>query len=115
MGPSPTAAARSAASTPRKSIADASYFTRYVARRAVREGLARRVLIQVAYAIGPAEPVALAVETFGTGNPRAVREFVRRFDFRPGAIIERLGLRQPIYRLTTNCGQFGKPYLPVGV
>lgn len=90
----------------------AAYFCRYVARRIVRERLARRAEVQVAYAIGRAEPVALSVETFGTGDREAALAFVRAFDFRPGAIIERLGLRRPLYRDTTNYGHFGRPGLP---
>jgi S-adenosylmethionine synthetase len=66
----------------------------------------------VAYAIGVAEPFAIGVDTFGTGSVRAAEDFVWRFDFRPGAIIERLDLRRPIYRSTTNYGHVGRPGLP---
>ncbi len=66
----------------------------------------------MAYAIGRSEPVSLKVDTFGTGDSRAAREYVRSFDFRPAAIIERLNLLRPIYRSTTNYGHFGKPELP---
>lgn len=89
-----------------------AYFSRYVARQVVRRGLARRVQIQVSYAIGRSRPFSLAVETYGTGDTQAVARFVEGFDFRPGAIIERLGLRRPIYRGTTNYGHFGRPGLP---
>jgi S-adenosylmethionine synthetase len=86
-----------------------AYFCRFVAREVVRAGLARRAEVQVAYAIGRAEPVSVMVETFGTGDPVEAEHLVRRFDFRPGAIIERLKLRDPVFRRTTNYGHFGKP------
>jgi S-adenosylmethionine synthetase len=97
---------------PSKVDRSGAYFCRYVARKLVHEGLARRAEIQVAYAIGVAQPVSVKVDTFGTGDERAAAEFVRGFDFRPAAIIEQLGLRRPIYRSTTNYGHFGKPGLP---
>jgi S-adenosylmethionine synthetase len=89
-----------------------AYFCRYVARQIVRAGLARRAELQVAYAIGQAEPVSVMVETFGTGDAEAAEGLVRRYDFRLSAIIERLNLREPIFRQTTNYGHFGKPGLP---
>jgi S-adenosylmethionine synthetase len=85
-----------------------AYFCRYVARQIVSRGLARKAEVQVAYAIGMAQPVSVKVDTFGTGDPREAAEFVRTFDFRPGAIIEQLALLRPIYRSTTNYGHFGK-------
>ena len=97
---------------PSKVDRSGAYFARYVARQVVGQGLARRAEVQVAYAIGMAQPVAVKVDTFGTGDPRAAEECVRRFDFRPAAIIERLDLLRPIYRRTTNYGHFGKPDLP---
>ncbi len=97
---------------PSKVDRSGAYFCRYVARQVVGAGLAARVEIQVAYAIGLAQPVALRVDTFGTGDRRAVAEFVSGFDFRPAAIIERLDLLRPIYRQTTNYGHFGRPGLP---
>jgi S-adenosylmethionine synthetase len=97
---------------PSKVDRSGAYFCRYVARQAVNEGVAQRIEIQVAYAIGVAEPVALLVDTFGTGDPGAAAAFVRGFDFRPAAIIERLDLLRPIYRRTTNYGHFGRPGLP---
>ncbi len=89
-----------------------AYFCRYVARQLVKEGLARKAEIQVAYAIGVAQPVSVKVDTFGTGDECVAADFVRRFDFRPRAIIEQLDLLRPIYRQTTNYGHFGKPGLP---
>jgi S-adenosylmethionine synthetase len=56
--------------------------------------------------------VAIQVDTFGTGELGAATDFVRGFDFRPAAIIERLDLLRPIYRRTTNYGHFGRPGLP---
>jgi S-adenosylmethionine synthetase len=89
-----------------------AYFTRLVARSVVGAGLAARAEVQVAYAIGVAEPVSVRVDTFGTGDPVAAAHFARAFDYRPQAIIERLGLRQPIFRTTTNYGHFGRSGLP---
>jgi S-adenosylmethionine synthetase len=97
---------------PSKVDRTAAYFCRYVARQIVLQGLASRVEIQVAYAIGLAKPVSVRVDTFGTGNALEAEEFVRTFDFRPAAMIERLNLLRPIFRQTTNCGHFGKVGLP---
>jgi S-adenosylmethionine synthetase len=97
---------------PSKVDRSGAYFCRYVARQLIVNGLARKAEIQVAYAIGVARPESVKVDTFNTGDAREAAEFVRRFDFRPAAIIERLGLLQPIYRQTTNYGHFGKPELP---
>jgi S-adenosylmethionine synthetase len=89
-----------------------AYFGRWVARQVVERGLAKKAEIQVSYAIGEPDPISVHVETFDTGDPRRAAEFVREFDFRPGAIVERLGLLRPIYRETTNYGHFGRPGLP---
>jgi S-adenosylmethionine synthetase len=89
----------------------AAYFARYVARKIVLRGLAECAELQIAYAIGVAQPVAIHVDTRGTGDARLAEQFARRFDFRPAAIIERLDLLQPVYRSTTNYGHFGKPHL----
>jgi S-adenosylmethionine synthetase len=97
---------------PTKVDRSGAYFCRYVARNLVKEGVARRAEISVAYAIGEPEPVHVAVNTFGTGDEDEAVAFVTRFDFRPAAIIERLGLRQPIYAQTTNYGHFGRAGLP---
>jgi S-adenosylmethionine synthetase len=97
---------------PSKVDRSAAYFCRYAARQVVLQGLAHRVEIQVAYAIGLSKPVSLKVETFGTGDARAAESLVRQFDFRPAAMIGRLNLLRPIYRTTTNYGHFGKPGLP---
>ncbi|MGH9373727.1 MAG: methionine adenosyltransferase [Vicinamibacterales bacterium] len=97
---------------PSKVDRSGAYFCRYVARELVLAGFARRAELQVAYAIGVAQPVSVKVDTFGTGDERAAADFVRGYDFRPAAIIERLQLLRPIYRATTNYGHFGKPHLP---
>ncbi|MCX6551851.1 MAG: methionine adenosyltransferase, partial [Acidobacteria bacterium] len=89
-----------------------AYFCRFVAREIVKAKLAKRAEIQVAYAIGMAQPISVKVDTFGTGDEKAAVDFVKSFDFRPRAIIERLNLLRPIYRQTTNYGHFGRPGLP---
>jgi S-adenosylmethionine synthetase len=99
---------------PSKVDRSAAYATRWVAKHVVKAGLANRCEVQVAYAIGVAEPVSIAVNTFGTGKvpdqrlERAIREV---FDLRPAAIINDLQLRQPIYTPTAAYGHFGRaPY-----
>jgi S-adenosylmethionine synthetase len=96
---------------PTKVDRSAAYFARFVARQIVKRGLAAKVEIQIAYAIGVAKPVSLNLDTCGTGNARLAEQFAARFDYRPAAIIERLDLLKPIYRSTTNYGHFGKPHL----
>jgi S-adenosylmethionine synthetase len=96
---------------PTKVDRSASYFARYVAKNIVAAGLADKCGLQVAYAIGVAEPVSLLVETWGTGKLSDIRllEIIRKlFDFRPGAIIEALQLLRPIYRKTAAYGHFGR-------
>ncbi len=91
----------------------ASYYARYVCKNIVAAGLCDRVQLQVGYAIGKARPVSLYVDTFGTGDDERILKAVERvFDFRPAAISDKLGLKKPIYKLTTNYGHFGKPDLP---
>jgi S-adenosylmethionine synthetase len=97
---------------PSKVDRSGAYFCRYVARQVVKAGLARRAEVQIAYAIGMAQPISVKVETFGTGDTGKAAAFVKTFDFRPAAIIERLDLLRPIYRTTTNYGYFGRPGLP---
>lgn len=96
---------------PSKVDRSGAYFCRWAARQVVKRGIARRAEIQVSYAIGEAKPMSVTVETFGTGDAKAATELVFSFDFRPAAISERLQLRRPIYRETTNYGHF-KPGLP---
>jgi S-adenosylmethionine synthetase len=96
---------------PTKVDRSGAYAARWAARNVVSAGLARRCEIQLAYAIGVAEPVSVHVDTFGTGTRsdgeigRAVREV---FDFRPRQIIEALRLRDPIYRPSAAYGHFGR-------
>ncbi|MCL4809108.1 MAG: methionine adenosyltransferase [Thermoanaerobaculia bacterium] len=97
---------------PSKVDRSGAYFCRWAARQVVKQGLAQRAEIQVSYAIGEARPMSVTVETFGTGDAKAAAALVGSFDFRPAAISERLNLRRPIYRSTTNYGHFGKPELP---
>jgi S-adenosylmethionine synthetase len=101
---------------PSKVDRSAAYFARAVARQLVLRGFAKRAEIQVSYAIGVAQPVSIAINTFGTADgieaEKAAGEFAGRFDYRPRAIIERLDLLRPIYRQSTNFGHFGKPGLP---
>ena len=88
-----------------------SYAARWVAKNVVAAGLARRCLIQVAYAIGVARPVSVMVETFGTANVNAatIGALIREhFDLRPGAIIRDLDLRRPVFSETAAYGHFGR-------
>ena len=90
----------------------ATYFCRYVARQIVLKGIAKRVEVEVSYAIGLAKPFSLNVNCFGTGDEGKATEFFEGFDFRPAAIINELELKHPIYRQTTNYSHFGRPDLP---
>jgi S-adenosylmethionine synthetase len=96
---------------PSKVDRSACYYARYIAKNVVAAGLARRCEVQVAYAIGVAEPVSLLVRTFGTGaaDEDKISEAVRAtFDCRPGALIKELNLLRPIYQKTSNYGHFGR-------
>jgi len=96
---------------PTKVDRSASYAARYVAKNIVAAGLARRCEIQVAYAIGVAEPVSTTVQTFGTGviPDQEIEALVRKhFDLTPAGIIEMLDLRRPIYKATAAYGHFGR-------
>jgi S-adenosylmethionine synthetase len=96
---------------PTKVDRSAAYAARYVAKNIVAAGLADRVEVQVAYAIGVAHPLSVNVETFGTAKiadekiSALIGEF---FDLRPGAIIRDLGLRKPMYQKTAAYGHFGR-------
>jgi S-adenosylmethionine synthetase len=96
---------------PSKVDRSASYMARYVAKNVVAAGLADRCEIQVAYAIGVADPVSLLVNTFGTNKipEEKIEELIKNnFDMRPARIIEHLKLRRPIYRKTAAFGHFGR-------
>ena len=97
---------------PSKVDRSAAYATRWVAKHVVESGAADRCELQVAYAIGMAQPLSILVETFGTNAvsnetiEKAVREV---FDLRPGAIIRDLDLKKPVYKRTAAYGHFGRP------
>lgn len=89
----------------------AAYAARWVAKNVVAAGLAKKCEIQLAYAIGVAEPVSVLVDTFGTGiiADEKISEIIsKNFDLRPGAIIRDLGLRRPIFKQTAAYGHFGR-------
>jgi len=96
---------------PTKVDRSAAYMARYIAKNIVAAGLADKAEVQLAYAIGIAEPVSVLVETFGTGkiSQAKLTELVRKnFSLTPKAIIESLNLRRPIYRQTAAYGHFGR-------
>jgi S-adenosylmethionine synthetase len=96
---------------PSKVDRSAAYAARWVAKNVVAAGLARRCEVQVAYAIGVAQPVSVLVETFGTAavDEARIEEAVRRtFDLRPAAIIRELNLLRPVYERTAAYGHFGR-------
>jgi len=96
---------------PSKVDRSASYMGRHIAKNLVAAGLARKCEIQVAYAIGVAEPVSVLVDFMGTGKipeNRAQKIVKELFDLRPAAIIEYLDLLRPIYRKTASYGHFGR-------
>lgn len=96
---------------PTKVDRSAAYAARYVAKNIVAAGLADKCEVQIAYAIGVAKPVSVMVDTFGTGkvSDERIAEAVNKvFDLRPLAIIDTLGLRNPIYRKTSNYGHLGR-------
>ena len=99
---------------PTKVDRSGAYMARYIAKNIVAAGLADKCQLQLAYAIGVAQPVSVLAETFGTGkiSDAALSDLVRAcFDLRPAAIIERLGLRRPIYVQTSAYGHFGREEL----
>ena len=96
---------------PSKVDRSAAYAARHVAKNFVAAGLARRLELQIAYAIGIAQPVSVMVDSFGTGimSDSELADVVQRhFDLRPAAIIERFDLRRPIYKQTASYGHFGR-------
>ncbi len=96
---------------PTKVDRSAAYAARYAAKNVVAAGLADRVEVQVAYAIGVAHPLSVNVETFGTAkisDDKIAQLISEQFDLRPGAIIRDLNLRRPIYRKTAAYGHFGR-------
>lgn len=101
---------------PTKVDRSACYAARYIAKNVVAAGLAKRCEVQVAYAIGVARPVSVMIDTFGTGvvDEAAISDAVsRHFDLRPAAIIERFGLRRPIYKQIAAYGHMGREDLDI--
>ncbi len=96
---------------PSKVDRSASYMARYIAKNIVAAGLARKCEVQLAYAIGVADPVSIMINSFGTGKvpSNRIAEIVKEeFDMRPAAIIQQLDLLRPIYRQTAAYGHFGR-------
>ncbi len=96
---------------PTKVDRSASYMARYVAKNIVAAGLAKKCEVQLAYAIGVAQPVSVRVESFGTGvasDEKLAQAVTKVFDLRPTAIINKLQLRRPIYAKTAAYGHFGR-------
>ena len=96
---------------PTKVDRSAAYAARYAAKNLVAAGIAKRLEVQIAYAIGVAEPVSITLDTFGTGklpDAKILALMNRHFDLRPAAIIERLDLCRPIYAQTAAYGHFGR-------
>lgn len=96
---------------PTKVDRSAAYAARWVAKNLVAAGVAEKVEIELAYAIGVAKPVSIAAETFGTGKvpEEVIVEIIEKvFDLRPAAIIDALDLRRPIYKQTAAYGHFGR-------
>lgn len=96
---------------PTKVDRSAAYAARWVAKNLVAAGVAKKVEVEFAYAIGVAKPVSIAVDTFGTGtvaDEKIVEVIEKVFDLRPAAIIDALNLRRPIYKQTAAYGHFGR-------
>jgi S-adenosylmethionine synthetase len=98
---------------PTKVDRSAAYYARYVAKSLVAAGLAHRVLVQVSYAIGLADPLSIYIDSYGTvENGRTDDDLIRivrnNFNFRPGHIIKELDLKRPIYKKTAKYGHFGR-------
>jgi S-adenosylmethionine synthetase len=96
---------------PSKVDRSASYMGRHIAKNIVAAGLSKKCEVQIAYAIGVAEPVSIMVDTMGTGAVPVgrIRDIIGKvFDLRPAAIIEYLDLLRPIYRKTSAYGHFGR-------
>jgi S-adenosylmethionine synthetase len=97
---------------PSKVDRSACYYARYIAKNVVASGVAKRCEVQIAYAIGVAQPVGVHVNTFGTGkvgNEALEKYILTNFDMRPKALIDELGLLAPIYKKTAAYGHFGRP------
>ncbi len=100
---------------PSKVDRSACYYARYIAKNVVASGVAKRCEVQVAYAIGVAQPVGVHVNTFGTGKVAddvLEKYILASFDMRPKALIDELGLLAPMYKATAAYGHFGRPEFP---
>jgi len=100
---------------PTKVDRSASYYARYIAKNVVAAGLAKRCQVQLAYAIGVAQPVGMYLDTFGTSDfdeESLIQMVLKVFDPRPAAIIKQLNLKQPIYTPTSSYGHFGREGFP---
>lgn len=96
---------------PSKVDRSGAYFARYIARNIVEGGVAEKCTVQIAYAIGKAEPLAVNIDTYGTGKvaDHELRTAVLKvFDFHPAEIIKQLGLKKPVYKATATGGHFGR-------
>jgi S-adenosylmethionine synthetase len=96
---------------PTKVDRSGAYAARWIAKHVVASGIARQCEVQIAYAIGVAEPVSIMVDAFGTGkvpDPAIAEAILAVWDLRPRAIIEALDLRRPIYQKTAAYGHFGR-------
>ena len=96
---------------PTKVDRSGAYMGRYIAKNLVAAGVADKVELQIAYAIGVAKPMSVHVDTHGTAkiDESKIEEIINKvFDLRPGAIIKNLDLRRPIYRQTASYGHFGR-------
>jgi len=106
---------------PSKVDRSAAYAARYIAKNLVAQGMSDRMLIQLSYAIGVAEPVSIFVNTYGTAKTRLTdsqiaQEIKSKYDLRPAAIINRFNLKKPIYEPTAAYGHFGRtPYIKEGI
>ena len=89
-----------------------AYAARWIAKSLIAAGLARRVLVQLSYAIGVAEPLSIFVDSYGTSKGKNDAELVdiirNNWDLRPGALVKELGLQKPIYKQTASYGHFGE-------
>ena len=99
---------------PSKVDRSASYMARHIAKNIVANGYAKKCEIQISYAIGVAKPISIFIDTFGTGtilDDEIIKKINDIFDLTPRGIINYLNLKNPIYKLTTNYGHFGKETL----
>ena len=100
---------------PTKVDRSAAYMARWVAKHIVEAKLAKRVELQIAYAIGHPEPTSISIDTFGTHriDPNSILKAIKQvFSFKPADIVKQLDLLRPIYKQSTHYGHFGKSSMP---